>query len=36
MRAIGDMEFSADWNVRISLEEMPESVNESSCHFATT
>ena len=31
MCVIGDTEFSADWNVRISLEEMPESVNERSC-----
>ena len=36
MCAIGDTEFSADWNVRISVEEMPESVNESSCRFTTT
>ena len=36
MCAIGDTEFSADWNVRISLEEMPESVNENSCRFTTT
>lgn len=30
MCVIDDTEFSADWNVRISLEETPESVNERS------
>src|SRR4029077_20579679 len=36
MCAIGDTECRADWNVRLSVEEMPESVNERSCRSTTT
>jgi hypothetical protein len=34
--AVSDTECSGEWNVRISVEEMPKSVNESSCRLTTT
>jgi hypothetical protein len=36
MCAISDTECSVDWNVRISVEEMQKSVNESSYRLTTT
>jgi hypothetical protein len=36
MYEIGDTEFGADWNSRISVKEMPESVNEGLCRLTTS